>query len=318
MRLSAAQKVVGSLPPAPSRSGPYFVRVQRSDQTVCNASRITSQKRKGGKLLPLLKAPSKQPKTTTLQVRLEEEVRHNLDRYAEFIGANASYVVSEALKFLFKRDDEFKRWLGEHPNNINQSTPEETFLQRPHNKHETPSNQIRCAREYSVLKTAAPRSATRSLRINPRGRHGLAEEVHVSASSSQASSASSPNNAAHIAATEGGRHEKHLLTVHEVANLLQVPVSWVYGRTRKRSLERIPSYRLGKYWRFRQDEVLRGSSPNGETRMLLDMRTTLNATQNKLDGPSMEERWLEEVSSKDRFSSAALEESLGWHAGGRT
>lgn len=70
--------------------------------------------------MPLLKAPSKQPKTTTLQVRLEEEVRHNLDRYAEFIGANASYVVSEALKLLFKRDDEFKRWLGQHTSNINQ------------------------------------------------------------------------------------------------------------------------------------------------------------------------------------------------------
>jgi hypothetical protein len=51
---------------------------------------------------------------------LEEEVRHNLDRYAEFIGANASYVVSEALKLLFKRDDEFKRWLSQHPTNINQ------------------------------------------------------------------------------------------------------------------------------------------------------------------------------------------------------
>ena len=70
--------------------------------------------------MPLLKAPVKQPKTTTLQVRLQEEVRHNLDRYAEFIDANASYVVSEALKLLFKRDDEFKRWLGECTNNINQ------------------------------------------------------------------------------------------------------------------------------------------------------------------------------------------------------
>ena len=48
---------VGSLPPAPSRSGPCFVRVQRSEQTACNASRITPQKRKGGKQLPLLKAP---------------------------------------------------------------------------------------------------------------------------------------------------------------------------------------------------------------------------------------------------------------------
>jgi predicted transcriptional regulator len=54
--------------------------------------------------LALLKAPSKQPKTTTLRVRLEEEVRHSLDRYAEFIGANASYVVSEALKLLFRKD----------------------------------------------------------------------------------------------------------------------------------------------------------------------------------------------------------------------
>ena len=34
--------------------------------------------------MALLKAPSKQPKTTNLQVRLEEEVRRNLDRYAEF------------------------------------------------------------------------------------------------------------------------------------------------------------------------------------------------------------------------------------------
>jgi hypothetical protein len=66
--------------------------------------------------LALLKAPSKQPKTTTLQVRLEEGVRHNLDRYAEFIDANASYVVSEALKLLFRKDEEFKRWIGQHTN----------------------------------------------------------------------------------------------------------------------------------------------------------------------------------------------------------
>ncbi len=70
--------------------------------------------------MALLKAPSKQPKTTTLQVRLEEEVRHNLDRYAEFIDANVSYVMSEALKLLFRKDEEFKRWLGQHTNNLNQ------------------------------------------------------------------------------------------------------------------------------------------------------------------------------------------------------
>jgi len=80
---------------------------------------ITNDERSGN-TLALLKAPSKQPKTTTLQVRLEEGVRHNLDKYAEFIDANASYVVSEALKLLFKRDEEFKRWLGQHDNNHKQ------------------------------------------------------------------------------------------------------------------------------------------------------------------------------------------------------
>jgi excisionase family DNA binding protein len=47
-----------------------------------------------------------------------------------------------------------------------------------------------------------------------------------------------------------------LMTVQQVAQLLQVPVSWVYGRLRERSLEKLPGYRLGKYWRFDKEEVL--------------------------------------------------------------
>ena len=47
-----------------------------------------------------------------------------------------------------------------------------------------------------------------------------------------------------------------LMTVQQVAELLQVPVSWVYGRLRKRSLDKLPGYRLGKYWRFEKEEVL--------------------------------------------------------------
>jgi len=50
--------------------------------------------------------------------------------------------------------------------------------------------------------------------------------------------------------------QSEFLTVQQVAELLQVPVSWVYGRMRKRSLERLPGYRLGKYWRFDREEVL--------------------------------------------------------------
>ena len=53
-----------------------------------------------------------------------------------------------------------------------------------------------------------------------------------------------------------GANPERLLSVEEVAALLHVPVSWVYGRTRKRSSERLPGYRLGKYWRFREAEIL--------------------------------------------------------------
>lgn len=49
---------------------------------------------------------------------------------------------------------------------------------------------------------------------------------------------------------------KSLLTVEEVAELLKVPVSWVYEHTRSRASGRIPGFRLGKYWRFREGDVL--------------------------------------------------------------
>ena len=46
-----------------------------------------------------------------------------------------------------------------------------------------------------------------------------------------------------------------LLTVHEVAEFLRVPVSWVYERTRRRGIERLPHLKIGKYLRFRFTEV---------------------------------------------------------------
>lgn len=66
------------------------------------------------------------------------------------------------------------------------------------------------------------------------------------------------SHAQSIRVATGGqkRHSGPLLTIKEVAELLRVPVSWVYGRTRKRALDRLPGYRLGKYWRFSEAEVL--------------------------------------------------------------
>ena len=46
-----------------------------------------------------------------------------------------------------------------------------------------------------------------------------------------------------------------LLTVEDVAALFRVPKSWVYERTRRRGIERLPHVKLGKYLRFRLSEV---------------------------------------------------------------
>jgi excisionase family DNA binding protein len=46
-----------------------------------------------------------------------------------------------------------------------------------------------------------------------------------------------------------------LLTIQEVADLLQVPTSWLYSHSRKRSKDRIPAVKVGKYVRFNQDDV---------------------------------------------------------------
>jgi excisionase family DNA binding protein len=46
-----------------------------------------------------------------------------------------------------------------------------------------------------------------------------------------------------------------LLTAHEVAELLNVPVSWVYERTRRRGAARLPHLKLGKYLRFEEQAV---------------------------------------------------------------
>lgn len=70
--------------------------------------------------MALLKAPLKQPKTTALQVRQEADVKHDLDRCAEFIDANPPNVVSKAFRLLFTKNEERNRWAGQHTNNHNQ------------------------------------------------------------------------------------------------------------------------------------------------------------------------------------------------------
>ncbi len=59
-----------------------------------------------------LKPPPTQPKNETLQLRVSQDLKFRLTRYAEFIHATASYVVSGALAPLSRKDAEFQEYLA--------------------------------------------------------------------------------------------------------------------------------------------------------------------------------------------------------------
>ena len=67
--------------------------------------------------MAILKAAPKPPKNETLQLRVEEEIKTKLGWYAEFMNSSESYVVSEALKMIFRKEDDFKTWLETHNHN---------------------------------------------------------------------------------------------------------------------------------------------------------------------------------------------------------
>jgi hypothetical protein len=101
-------------------AGRVFVR-QIACSSACSLS--TSSRAERRKVVANSESTAKKPKTASLQIRIEEEVRQQLDHYAEFIDASPSYVVTEALKLLFKRDEEFKRWSTQHTNHNNNHKP---------------------------------------------------------------------------------------------------------------------------------------------------------------------------------------------------
>ena len=50
--------------------------------------------------------------------------------------------------------------------------------------------------------------------------------------------------------------ETNFLTIAEMADILKVPKSWLYSRTRETGPESIPRIKIGKYIRFQQDKVM--------------------------------------------------------------
>ena len=79
--------------------------------------------------MSVLKAPPKQPKTTVVQLRLDDEARMKLTKYAEFLDCSPSYVVTEALKHVCNKDKEFQSWLvgQQHTNGQEPTTKGDSF-----------------------------------------------------------------------------------------------------------------------------------------------------------------------------------------------
>lgn len=50
--------------------------------------------------------------------------------------------------------------------------------------------------------------------------------------------------------------ENRLVTPHEMAEILKVPVSWIYRQTMMTGTDSIPRIKAGKYVRFEPEKVI--------------------------------------------------------------
>ena len=104
-----------------------------------------------------------------------------------------------------------------------------------------------------ALRLAASASPLQSERVSPR--------VHEDTQSSGPTPATRETFNLYLAestneATGGKeRGQSHLLAVRDVADLLQVPVSWVYEHARPQCANPLPSMKVGKYLRFLSTDI---------------------------------------------------------------
>jgi hypothetical protein len=61
--------------------------------------------------MSIIKKPAEPPKIVSLEVQIEQPILDTLDRYAEFIGTSREHIVASALRLVFKKDYDFKRWV---------------------------------------------------------------------------------------------------------------------------------------------------------------------------------------------------------------
>jgi hypothetical protein len=59
----------------------------------------------------IIRKPAAPPKIVTIDFQLEEPLLATLKAYCEFIDSTPDHVIPTALRLVFKKDYEFKRWL---------------------------------------------------------------------------------------------------------------------------------------------------------------------------------------------------------------
>ena len=61
--------------------------------------------------MSIIKKPAAPPKIVVIDIQLEEPLLTALKAYCEFIDSTPDHVIATALRLVFKKDYEFKRWL---------------------------------------------------------------------------------------------------------------------------------------------------------------------------------------------------------------
>ncbi len=99
-----AYHAVGSLL---SRTRDHDANNERSHRRITRRRATRSRK---DFAVPLIPAPPAVPDRDPVPLRLERELHAQLRDYAEFLGSTKEYIVSEALRRVFRHDKDFLAW----------------------------------------------------------------------------------------------------------------------------------------------------------------------------------------------------------------
>jgi hypothetical protein len=61
--------------------------------------------------MPIIKKPAPPPEIVAREIHLEMPLLATLDSYASFIDTTTDHVIASALRLVFKKDHDFRRWL---------------------------------------------------------------------------------------------------------------------------------------------------------------------------------------------------------------